>query len=159
MKIHVRLFPLVLAVVCAVPAALFPNIAPAATEATSPPGVENMSVSPEVLQALDAVYLAAKQADAQGVSRPGYRNHSPASTDKAAQTNWKIGRMVAVGLGVAAGVVAINLLSGGFGSASRFYTVTSAMMGGMMGNRLYNKYYGRRTLPSVPRGVAQRITP
>jgi hypothetical protein len=68
-----------------------------------------------------------------------------------------MGHMVAVGVGVAAGVMALNLVSGGIGTVSRMYTLTSIMLGGMLGDYAYKQY--NRPLPSVPAGVSQRISP
>lgn len=158
-----RLSSLTLALVCTLFAVPFAEALPSADGAMQSPAAETTSVSPEVLQALDSVYLAAKQADAAGnLGGPANRSHPPTGPNGSAHATVKAGvstgHMLAVGLGVAAGVMALNLVSGGIGAVSRVYILSSVMMGGMLGDYVYNKQYAR-PLPSIPTSVARRVSP
>ncbi len=112
-----------------------------------------VAVSPAVQNAINATYLNAKEAN---MIYPEQGADNTAMLQK--RTRDPISQMIAVGIGVAAGVLAINFLSGGMGTASRFYTTTSAMFGGMLGDHVYRKYYAP-PVPSVPSRVKRRISP
>jgi hypothetical protein len=158
MKPHVR--PrLALVLSFAISTSLFTATLPAAEVAAPTAATDSVSVSPEVLHALDSVYLAAKQADTtQAISGSADRGHSVNRSSHAARRRGStMGHMVAMGVGVAAGVMALNLVSGGIGTVSRMYTMTSIMLGGMLGDYAYKQY--TRSLPSVPASVSQRVSP
>lgn len=118
------------------------------------------SLSSDVRHALDSVYLAAK--DANMINPAGDASNQA----KALESNENVVKssrdpimqMVAVGLGVSAAMMVMNYLSGGTSTSSSFSGFSSAMLGGMLGDYAYRKYYAP-PLPSVPAGVAQRIVP
>lgn len=121
-----------------------------------------ISVSPDVIQAVESTYLAAKEAGlVHPLDESGGHEQAEMFGDAIMpkrQTRDPISEMIAIGLGVTAGVVAVNLLSGGMGTASRFYTMMGATFGGSLGSQMYRKYYAP-PVPSVPPSVALRISP
>jgi uncharacterized protein YcfJ len=130
----------------------------AAETTTTPELASDVTLSPEVRHALDEVYLAAQGAN---MLHPvdETTKFTSISTDAApVRTRDPVSQMVASGLGVAAGVLVVNMLSGGWGTASRFYTMTGAMIGATLGDYVYRKHYAP-ALPAIPAGVAQRVSP
>lgn len=120
-------------------------------------------LSPDVRQALDSVYLAAKEANKVHPIDEFKNQVATTKNDSSSDLAIKSSRdpiiqMIAVGLGVAAGMVIINYLSGGTSTSTSFSGFSTAMFGGMLGDYAYRKYYAP-PLPSVPVGVAQRVTP
>ena len=145
--------------------------------------VANELVPPEAMRALDALNLPSRVATPGGgetmvlTMEPG--------TPSVAGVDWIDGRVFAVGLGAIAGVVVLNAATGGLASApllmsapevtgmgalasnqaalsaNRFYGVTSAVAGALVGDYFYRKAATGRNghLPTVPAGVAARINP
>jgi hypothetical protein len=126
---------------------------------------QEISASPDVLQAVNSTYLAAKDAgmvypleESSSHGRADLFGVGDANAPKQQRTRDPISQIIAAGLGVTAGVVAVNLLSGGMGTASRFYTMMGATLGFSVGDHLYRQYYAP-PIPSVPSSVALRINP
>lgn len=144
-----KFFPLVLILLYSVAASMFTTTATAA------------SLSPDVRQALDGVYLAAKEADM--VHPEGdTKNQANAATSDAKQppttSRDPLTQMLAAGLGAAAAMVVVNYLSGGMASYGSFSGFSTLMLGGMMGDYAYRTYYAP-PLPGVPADIAQRVSP
>lgn len=141
---------------------------------------------PEVLKAIDAVNQAARQT---GKAMQGAAQKTgSAMNEVAGQVSQVTNRAqeqidtidphaLAIGLGAIGGVVAFNVITGGMGTlplmasaggaataaestvaVSRVYAVTSAVVGGLAGDYVYRKNYSG-AVPSVPAGVAKRVTP
>lgn len=119
-------------------------------------------VSPDVRQALDAVYLTAKEANMVHPVDESKKNGLAAGDSNSGlvvkSARDPMMQMLAVGLGVAAGMVLMNYISGGTSTSSSFSGFSTAMFGGMLGDYAYRKYYAP-PLPSVPVGVAGRVSP
>jgi len=167
----IRPYNRIMNVICVLSAILFTETLPAAV-ATPPTAAE--AVPTEVLQALDDVYLAAKQAGAV-TADPMRQGHSDPTQAAAFQ-----GRVLAVGIGIIAGVVAFNLATsgtvavpilasvGGGGAEAavletsiaigRVYTTAGAVVGGIMGDHLY-RTRPAGSIASVPASTSQRVGP
>lgn len=125
----------------------------------NPPG-KVVSLSSEVRQALDSAYLAAKDAKMLNPANLKDQNSNTAlENNKVIKSSRDpVMQMIAVGLGVGAAMMVMNYFSGGTSTSGSFSGFSSAMLGGMLGDYAYRKYYAP-PLPSVPSSVAQRITP
>ncbi len=175
MTFKTRYAPLIFAIACALPVS---------TQAATAPGD---AVPPEVLQAIDAANQAAVQSEgmlqqgAKMIQDTGSALKESASDliEAAAgpsDVETVNPHFLAVGLGAIGGVVAFNLLTGGLASlpmlasgsgalaiestvaASRVYAVTSATVGGLVGDYIYRRSQAG-SVPSVPGEVAQRLSP
>ena len=135
--------------------------ADAVTTNSTPATGDTVVVAPEVRKALDTVYLAAKEAN---TLHPLDEIQANALTEESGtgqlfkRPRTPFAQMLAVGLGVAAGIVALNLITGGTSTTGNFYSMSSAMFGGMIGDYVYRRHYAP-PLPSIPKGVSERVTP
>lgn len=161
--------------------------APATPPAVPAAAANDEVLPPEVLKAIDAVNQAARQTG-KAVQSAAQKTGT-AMNEVAGQASQVANRAqeqietvdphaLAIGLGAIGGVVAFNVLTGGMASlpmmatsaaggaaavegtvaVSRVYAVTSAVVGGLAGDYVYRKHYSGAA-PSVPAGVAKRVTP
>lgn len=128
-------------------------------------GAQAASVSPEVQQAIDTVYLAAKEAnmlnpldDASKV-QINTNNVTPTAEQPQKRTRDPLTQMIAFGLGAATATMAVNYMTGARITAiDSPYSFYSIMFGGMLGEYAYRRYYAP-PLPSIPPGIAERVSP
>lgn len=120
------------------------------------------SISPEVQQALDTVYIAAQEADMINASAeskiPTNTTADGNGTDQTPKTTRDpITQMIAFGIGAGAGMLVVNYL-GGSATIGSFNAFSAITFGGMMGDYVYRRHYAP-PLPSVPAGIAGRVSP
>lgn len=138
--------------------------------------VSQVAEQPQVAQAIDVIKEAGEQVtDTVGQVAEDVIAATESSVDMVDD------RLLYVGLGAIAGVVAFNLATGGMAAVpmlasiggeagamgtarhgavaiSRVYAVTSAVVGGLVGDYVYRNAQAGR-MPSVPSDVAARVTP
>lgn len=170
---HTKLLPLALALAMT-SGNLLAETAPAPAAAPALP--------PEVTQAIEAINQASDQVVTTVTETTQAAGEAVAAAIPDSEVPMVDERLLSVGLGAIAGVVVFNLATGGLASVpvlasmggeagaamggvgrgavaiSRVYAVTSAVVGGLVGDYMYRDAQAKR-LPSVPAEVAARVTP
>jgi hypothetical protein len=188
MKLRTRLHPPALAMTWALSAALCGGLAQAAPVTTPPKAADNR-VAPEVLQALESMRQHARETHTASGSDTAPLSEEQLLAAVPTRATSKVetieGRLLAVGVGAVAGVVAFNLATVGMASVpvlasvggasagaamegaavtanalalSRVYGVTSAVAGALVGDYLYRRRLAAH-LPSIPADVSRRVSP